>query len=255
MKTKLNRIEKRPRIVESVTQAILQLIPAEGLQPGDELPAQSVLERELGVSRNSVREACQRLVALGAVEMQPGRRMTVGEAVGRVTASSDIHSLESTLQDRALADILELRCLLEPEVAALATQRATDGQIQDLEAILGKMRAARSPRRAWRLSFSFHRALAACSGNDAAAEFITWIEHTTTEVYPDIYQHWRETNPGDSDVGEHYEIYLAVKQRDSEKVRQLMRQHICRVSEIFLGDRVKTVDSIGLAKYAEVNAH
>ena len=66
MKTKLNRIEKRPRIVESVTQAILQLIPAEGLQPGDELPAQSVLERELGVSRNSVREACQRLVALGA---------------------------------------------------------------------------------------------------------------------------------------------------------------------------------------------
>lgn len=253
MKTTLGPLKRTPCIVESVTQAILHLISAENLQPGDELPSQSVLDTELGVGRNSVREACQRLVVLGAIDMQAGRRMTVGSAVSRVMATSDVRMWESTLQDRAFADILELRLLLEPEVAAIATQRASESQLGQLERILQKMRAARPAQRAWRLSFAFHRALAACSGNKAVVEFLRWIEHTTTDVYPDIYQRWREANPVESDFDEHHEIFLAAKERDLNKVRQLMRQHIRKVYERFLGDRLKAFDSVAQAANLAAN--
>ncbi len=242
MRSKLDPIMKRRSVVESVTQSILQFISSENLKIGDELPSQSALETELGVGRNSVREACQRLVVLGVIEMQAGRKMTVGASVSRIMAAPDVRMWETILQERAFADILELRYLLEPEVAVIATQRITSSQMEQLQAILTNMRAAKSAQRAWRLSFAFHRALASCSGNKAAADFLGRIEETTTEVYPDIYRRWRETNPGDRDVDEHYEIYLAVKERDLDKVRRLMRQHIHKVYESFIGDRAKDFD-------------
>jgi GntR family transcriptional repressor for pyruvate dehydrogenase complex len=213
-----------PQVVESVTQALLSLIVRGELREGDVLPSQSALAAQLGVGRNSVREAIQRLVALRAIRVERGRRMVVGRIAE--PAGADASLLDSALRRRALSELAEVRSLFEPEVAALAALRASDEDIVGLEGILARMRVSSTPEAALELNLQFHRALANAARNETAAHLLRSLEASFAELYVDLYRRLYSLYPDRDEAGQHSEIMEAARARDPERMRVAMRRHI-----------------------------
>jgi GntR family transcriptional repressor for pyruvate dehydrogenase complex len=110
------------------------------LAPGDFLPSASTIAAEFGVSRPVVREAMRTLEARGLIRTENGR----GAIVQPITNDllSHYFTLATTVDATALVELLEVRRGLEVESARLATQRATDADLDHLTGIVTKMRSA-----------------------------------------------------------------------------------------------------------------
>jgi GntR family transcriptional regulator, transcriptional repressor for pyruvate dehydrogenase complex len=215
----------RHRVVESAAQSLLAFIVDEGLKPGDELPAQGTLSEQLGIGQYSTREAVQRLVALGVIDLQQGKRMTVGRTVeGGLVA--DIQVLNTSLRHQALVELSEVRTLLEPEVAALAAARASLSQIQGVRAVVEEMRGVREPARAAVLNSRFHLALTECSGNRVAARLLLAMQDNLTQVLGELYRWLYQQDAEHNDADDHLDICAALEARDADRVRDLMRRHM-----------------------------
>lgn len=100
------------------------------LKPGDQLPPETQLLEETGVSRTTMREAVKLLVSKGLVEAKP-------KSGTRVRPSTDWSLLDPTVlrwqfdnRDdlQELISLFEIRRLIEPEAAALAAARSTDAK-------------------------------------------------------------------------------------------------------------------------------
>lgn len=106
---------RRPTRSAEVQQAVKDLIHAKGLAAGDPLPTESELMDELGIGRNSVREALKALQAVGIVDIRHG----FGMFVGRMTLTGLVDELafhsRMTLQDSRnhLGYLIEIREILE----------------------------------------------------------------------------------------------------------------------------------------------
>lgn len=110
-----------------VVGVLRELILSDTFPSGARL-AESELAEQLGVSRTPVREALRQLAAEGLVELPPNR--------GARVASWSADELES---------LFDLRSTLEPRLTAMATYRATDADIAELEQLALQMVALGSP--------------------------------------------------------------------------------------------------------------
>jgi GntR family transcriptional repressor for pyruvate dehydrogenase complex len=127
--TTFSAIEASPqaRLSDVVADEIERQIVSGTLHPGDALPAERELARQLGVSRPSVREALLKLEARGIVAV----RRNAGYTVAEVTAPSLTDPLLRLMagHSKVVSDVLELRQGLETLAAALAALRATDADL------------------------------------------------------------------------------------------------------------------------------
>ena len=131
-------IKLPPLINDQVQEALKQYILDNHLQNGDKLPSENALSRQLGVSRNSVREAVQSLASLGILEVRRGS----GLYVKGFTLQPLIDNLQySVLFDlRELEDLLQVREVLESGMVDLALQRLTSDRLMLLDTLVEQMR-------------------------------------------------------------------------------------------------------------------
>ena len=128
-------IQRRPavtRISDAVASNLEKRILEGSLKPGDRLPSERDFALELGVSRPSLREAIQKLVAKGMLTKRHG-------GGNFVTDRLDAHFVDpwqEMLSGHPMlhSDLLEFRQMLESQAAYLAADRATDADIQRLDA-------------------------------------------------------------------------------------------------------------------------
>src|SRR5579872_263417 len=113
------------RLYEQIVQQIEDSIMQGTLKPGDQLPAERELAQQFGVSRTAVREAVKTLREKGLVEAFAGR--------GTFVTSGNARSMRYTLNrlirsgpKESAVHLVEVREILEPEIAALAAQRADE---------------------------------------------------------------------------------------------------------------------------------
>src|SRR5688572_6656887 len=147
------------------------------LEPGAELPGESDLAADLGVSRLTVREAIKGLQARGLVEIRRGRRPTV--AFPNARPIGDFFTTVIRRDPRQLLDLLELRLALEVHIASLAASRASRAAINAMELALEAMRRNASesnPDDIHADDIRFHEALAAASGNQLLSFLIEAME-------------------------------------------------------------------------------
>jgi DNA-binding FadR family transcriptional regulator len=149
-----------------VAHQIADLIAHRQLKAGDRLPSLDELPKYLEVSRTAVREAIKLLDAWGAV--------TVRHGVGTFVAESPAHALtvpfmvSSERSEETLRSLLQVRQVLEPEMAAIAAENATAEHVKQMEEALLRMRTAlslNSPEEFHRSDLAFHMALAQATGN------------------------------------------------------------------------------------------
>jgi GntR family transcriptional repressor for pyruvate dehydrogenase complex len=130
---------KRSRIYEHIVDQIRQLIREGRWSPGDQIPPERELAERFRVSRTSVREALRALEMQGVIESRQGG--------GTFIRTADTEALVPPLAAailrgrRELAEVLEVRELIEPGIARLAALRATAEHVTELEQILERQRA------------------------------------------------------------------------------------------------------------------
>src|SRR6266550_2611205 len=134
------RAIKKTRIHEDVFHQIHQLIKEGRLRARDQLPSERELAETFKVSRTSVREALRALETQGLIVSRTG----AGNFVADLPVEALVGPLARMLIDEktALADVFELRKLIEPHIAALAAERATKRDIAQLKKIVAKQNQA-----------------------------------------------------------------------------------------------------------------
>ncbi|MDY6947189.1 MAG: FCD domain-containing protein [Pseudomonadota bacterium] len=156
----------RPTLSAQVARHLLDLISRESLKPGDAVPSEVQICKQLGVSRGSVREAYRTLAALGILEIESGRRPRLQQMSAHVLAQVFGYAL-NTAQLNA-SHVIETRRAIEVQGAQLAARHASDAQKRRLRELMQQMRSALSDRdHARRLAadMAIHTTLAEASLN------------------------------------------------------------------------------------------
>jgi len=133
-----NRKLKRPRFLYQVVQdEVKAYIIEQSLMPGDALPPETELAEQLGVSRNSVREAIKSLETLGIVEARTGAGLFVRDFSFDPLLENLAYGMMFGLKE--LADLLEVRFHIEHSMIDQAVAAVTEEQLQQFNAILDRM--------------------------------------------------------------------------------------------------------------------
>ena len=184
------------------------------------LQPERALAEKLGVSRPVVREATKRLELQGLLEVRHGIGTKV---VDRLHAP--LHgSLALLIPDAAerLRKSLEVRAVIEPEVARFAAERASVSQLRALRRIHGRMERAADVVAAAEADFEFHRGLAKASGNEM---FMLILDSMA-----DLGRESRRATISFAGVGRavrhHATILGAVERRAAKAAATAMRQHL-----------------------------
>lgn len=122
-------MEKKSRSQQTAELLYNQIVVEKRLTPGEQLPNEPELARQLGVSRATLREALRDLTVQGVLEVHRGRGTFVSERV------EDIQDFGFSRLDRVkgqLRDLFELRRIFEPSAARLACRRATDEEMAEI---------------------------------------------------------------------------------------------------------------------------
>lgn len=203
------------KLYESIVTEMIEAIVSGRHAPGASLPNEIDLAQAKGVSRTAAREAMQKLQSLGLIEV---RRRKGASVLPR----SSWNLLDPTVLDVAVmyvADaeffqaLIEARLLIEPRTAELAAQRASDRDIERIEAALNAMGAeaegARGP--GWHdADLAFHTAIIDATGNWVLRQLIVTIRAALAAEIRMTGQH--AASPGDS-WELHRNVFDAIRRR------------------------------------------
>ncbi|MBO3084742.1 FadR/GntR family transcriptional regulator [Cellulomonas fengjieae] len=157
------KVEQRDRraLPDIVVERFLTAMKSGELKPGEQLPTETELARDLGIGRTSLREAIQRLRTMGAVEVRAG----LGTFVVDRTRMEPVHSFVqwSADNDFEVTELFEARMSLEVTAAGLAAERATTRELALLDRAARKHRAAEHLESRIDSDEGFHEVLVACA--------------------------------------------------------------------------------------------
>ena len=201
------------------------------LAPQTKLPPERQLAEKFLVSRARVRDALGRLEAEGKVWRHVGQ----GTFVGQRPASQPSWRAFSA-SHTSPAEVLEVRILLEPQIAAVAAMRAADLQIVELRQLERKCSGAQSPE-TWEMWDSrFHRSLCEIAGNglllsiyegvNAVRRSVGWTTLRTAVLTPERRERY---------AAQHREVVQAISARSSAAAYEAMANHIRLVSSDLVG--------------------
>ena len=217
----LNRADLADRIILEIKQ----MISERKLLPGEKLPTERELTEQFGVSRASVREALHSLETLGLVTARVGSGTYVVENPDAILQhlSWAVYISESTEND-----LTQARKIVEPEIAALAAQNATQAEVEELEKCLNAMEQnAHDPEEAAQQDYNFHIALARAAHNKVLEEMMAGLQWILRGSIASRLQ--RDRRREFICLSEHRRIFEAVKHGDAEAARREMRLSVDEV--------------------------
>jgi GntR family transcriptional repressor for pyruvate dehydrogenase complex len=213
---------------DRVVRKVLELVQSGRLGPGDRLPPENDLVRRLKVSRPSVREGLRTLAAMNLVESRHGQGTFVKELSSDAVIRRELVPI--LMMSEALHEIQDTRRVLEGEIAARSTARATPEDLQGLEDLLGRIAAAATHRKdIYALTWKFHNTLAEMSGNRVMARVLAILQDMIGEAQITLY------NPhisAQEEIRGHRTLLKAIRGKDPEHARRVMMEHLDEVDEI-----------------------
>ncbi len=216
------------RLYQQIVDQIETLILEGKLRPGDQLPSERELAEQFSVSRTAVREAVKALNEKGLVTIESGRGTFITQGVTKALRRS-LDWIVQSGEGNPLADLVQVRSILEPEIAAIAAEMASEADLAALEHAVGVMESALSNADVYvEADLEFHLALAKATQNRLIPTLIDPIVDLLREQRKGIF-----LVSGGAQRGQfhHKAILEAVKQRDAAAARQAMQAHLAQVRE------------------------
>lgn len=230
------QMKQQVKRADMVTEDIKRLITQRNLKPGDRLPNERDLQDLFSVSKSTTREALKSLEVQGLITISPGPGG--GATIREVPLERTLQLVQNYLffKDVSMKDIYNARRLLEPELAAGAVPFITDEQLDALEANIEACEPASKEAgglvRQRQADLDFHDILAMANPDP----FLRFICQMINELLRRLVVFSTDTPAeeharfGVANVHCHSEILKAVRSRDAQKVRELMREHMDEAS-------------------------
>ena len=221
---------QKVHVGEQVFQQMKRMLILGEWMPGDKLPSENELASMFNVSRITVRQALQKLVALNLIETRLGE----GSFVRTIEIEQTLDRLMPTmyLGEKTNIQVCEFRELMDVESARLAAKRRTEEDIERLNEIISEMKKAekiKDSNEFARLDLEFHFEIGRITGNPLIIK--------TNDILKDIL----EVSMADvinrmgykTAIDYHGRILEAVKRQDSVQAMDLMREHIEKNMDYF----------------------
>jgi Transcriptional regulators len=218
------RSERGSDYVGDAMTAIARLIRDKDLRPGDRLPAEAALSKELQVSRTVVREALRSLAALHLVRLGAGKRPTVSELENDAFSLTIEHGVVTEQID--IQQIYDARRTIEGRTSALAALRRTEAEARAIRAHAQAMRDDFDrPERVMEHDIAFHLAIAHASRNPVFALIIGAFGGVTRQTWPIGWKSRASDEERQAMNALHMDIAEAIAAGDPKTAAHLMGEH------------------------------
>lgn len=210
--------------VEDAIGAITRHIREKDLMPGDKLPSEALLSKELNVSRTVVREAFRSLAAMRIIELATGKRAIVARidhGAMSLMIEHGVHTDQINIQQ-----IYDVRRTIETRIVTLAAIRRSDAEATEILGLAERMRGdADNPAALMDHDLAFHMTLAQASRNPVYSLLIGAFQGVTRQTWPIGWKSRPTQAARDLMVTTHVEIAQAVAASDPQKATAAMSQH------------------------------
>ena len=221
---------RKTKVYEKVAEQIQRLIRDGLLKPGDMLPPERELAETFQVSRSSLRDAIRALELMGMVEARQGEGTVVRAPSGEAVANPLTAVL---LQQREfVSELLELRGMIEPTLAARAATHASAEELAHLEDILRRQKEkVDRGELAIEEDSEFHYSIARAAENKVVLQVV--------DVFMDLLRESRKQSLQvegrlQRSLASHHQILSAIARHDAAAAESSMRRHIQEIEAIVL---------------------
>lgn len=219
-----NQRRRPQKLAEQVARRIVHVIVTNNLQPGTRLPIEADLGGQLGVGKNTLREAMRLLEAWGVVEIRQGRN---GGPTVRTPRPEDLRealTIQLLFSAATLTDVFEARCGVEPQSAMMAASRMSQEDIEVLRESVIRTRDQSVSYSAFLAENQFfHEQIAASTGNVVMHAFIDTLNSLLDGSAGGIQDKpSRRLVVADA----HERILNAIESRDPVRAREEMEDHL-----------------------------
>jgi DNA-binding FadR family transcriptional regulator len=226
-------------VASAIRAYVEEGIASGALPPGIRLPTEVELMAEFGAGRNTIRKAMRALQAEGKIVRRVGSGTFVAEprtAVRLARAGGAGQVAVSVARLANPSDVMELRLAFEPGAVAIAALRANLQEIEHMERVIARSGQSDSLQEFESLDCELHRAFGRATKNvifamvydiiTAARDHTAWGRLKERTLTGDLRR--RHTH-------EHERIVAAIRERDGERARLEMKQHLDEINRVMFG--------------------
>jgi DNA-binding FadR family transcriptional regulator len=218
------------RLYRKIARQLSRLIAAGEFVPGQRLPAERDLAKQLGVSRPSVREGLIALEIEGKVEVRVGAGVFVARQPVALAIGAD-----APAEGEGPFELLRARSAVEGETAALAAREATRAELAQIEAAVDDL--ARRPVSApggEEADRAFHLAIARATHNGPLLAVVQQLwDQGRGAIWRQLEKHFETEELRAATVRSHRDVLDAIRAGDGPAARRAMRAHLSRVAKEF----------------------
>lgn len=229
-----NRLSLEPieqkSLTELVAQRLIALLSSGALGPGDKLPPERELAKQLEVGRTTVREALKLLTLSGVLDARRGDGTYVRQEF--TSFLSQQIRWPVLLSAQQVDEIVEVRDALEVKAVRLAAERATPEEIRRIDACQQLLQIeARDLEQETELDLQFHHAIAEASHNELLSTLMRSLQNVLRQY---IALAGQMTDRVDTTATEHLAIYDAIATRDPDAAEKAMVEHLAISRKLIL---------------------
>jgi FolB domain-containing protein len=161
-------------VTDEAIEKIKDMITSGALRAGDRLPREADLAADLGLSRNSLREAVRALSLVNILDVRRGDGTYVTSLEPRLLLEA-LSFIVDFHRDDTLLEFLRVRRILEPAATAMAAERITEEECQGLRDLLDRVGADPKAEDLVQNDLEFHRRIVSYSGNSVLASLLEFL--------------------------------------------------------------------------------
>jgi GntR family transcriptional regulator, transcriptional repressor for pyruvate dehydrogenase complex len=213
-------------LTDEAIEKIKEMIISGRVRPGEKLPREADLAAELGLSRNSLREAVKALSLVNVLDVRQGDG-TYATSLAPSLLLEALSFIVDFHRDDTVLEFLEVRRILEPAATALAALQMSDEDKARLENILDAVDVDSPVDDFVAADLEFHKKIAIGSGNSVLASLVDNMSMPTARAR--VWRGMTQPHALERTLGEHRAIYRAIVNRDPELARSWATVHVAGI--------------------------
>ncbi|MFI3285152.1 MAG: FadR/GntR family transcriptional regulator [Rikenellaceae bacterium] len=215
-------------VAKQVANILTKQIINEDYLVGEYLPTEEELCATFGIGRSSVREAIKTLESRGLVRKLQGKGVVVVDE--SIEATAELLRIGLEFHKTSLRDLMDFRVALEIKMCELASIRATDEQIDQMQKYITAMKQSNQTMEEFaQFDYLFHESIANASGNSVV---ILMIKTLRPLLYNQIVYTLNPNFNAEFSMHLHEKIFLAIKERKTRGAIRAMREHLYETQRI-----------------------
>ena len=213
-------------LTDEAIDKIKQMIISGRVRPGEKLPREADLAAELGLSRNSLREAVKALSLVNVLDVRQGDG-TYATSLAPSLLLEAMSFIVDFHRDDSVLEFFEVRRILEPAATGMAALHMPDEDKADLGKILDAVSADSPVDDFVATDLEFHRKIAIGSGNSVLASLVDNMSLPTVRAR--VWRGMTEPRAQERTLAEHRAIHQAIMNRDADLARSWATVHVAGI--------------------------